>query len=96
MTTDDILYIMPIHGHCTLMYPGLESQVEIDYCIVLMSGWIFHLGLHYYTSGMDYIMYFNHHVTPLTSHIREHLLYLILPHLVDHIFMAFHIPLQTL
>ena len=23
MTTRHILYIMPIHGHCTLMYPGL-------------------------------------------------------------------------
>ena len=72
------LYIMPIHGHCTLMYPGLlyvylQSYLEIYHCIVLMSGWFFHLGLHYSTSGMD-IMYFGHHVTPLTSHIRGHLL----------------------
>ena len=32
-------------------------------------------------------MYFGHHITPLTSHIRGHdLLQLILPHMVDHIF----------
>ena len=42
------------------------------------------------------IMYFGHRITPLTSHIRGHLLQLILPHMVDHIFMAFPIPLQTL
>ena len=42
------------------------------------------------------IMYFGHHITPLTSHIRGHLLQLILPHMVDHTFMAFPIPLQTL
>ena len=42
------------------------------------------------------IMYFNHHVTPLISHIRGHLLQLILPHMVDHTFMVFPFPLQTL
>ena len=68
------LYIMPIHGHCTLVYPGLlyvylQSYVEIYHCIVPMSGWFFHLGLRYSTFGMD-IMYFVHHVTPLASHIR--------------------------
>ena len=42
------------------------------------------------------IMYFGHRITPLTSHIRGHLLQLILPHMVDHIFMAFPVPLQTL
>ena len=71
------LYIMTIHGHCTLMYLRLlylQPYAEIDHCIVLMSGRFFHLGLHYFTSGMDYIMYFGHHVTPLTSHIRGHLL----------------------
>ena len=72
------LYIMPIHGHCTLMYLGLlhvylQSHAEIYHCILLISGWFFHLGLHYSTSGMD-IMYFSHHVTPLTSHIRGNLL----------------------
>ena len=41
-------------------------------------------------------MYFGHHVTPLTSHIGGHLLQLILSHMVDHIFMAFPIPLQTI
>ena len=77
MTTHH-LYIMPIHGHCTLMYLGLlhvylQSHANIYHCIVLMSGWLFHLGLHYSTSDMD-IMYFGHHVTPLTSHIKGHLL----------------------
>ena len=79
MTTHDTLYIMPIHGHCTLMYPVLlyvylQSYAEIDHCIVLMSGWFFYLGLHYSTFGMDYIMYFVHHAIPLTSHIRGHML----------------------
>ena len=40
------LYIMPIHGHCTLMYSGLlhvylQSHAEIYHCIVLMSGCFF-------------------------------------------------------
>src|SRR5713101_7263974 len=43
-----------------------------------------------------FIMYFVHHATPLTSHIRGHLLEMILPHMVDHTFMAFPVPLQTL
>ena len=43
------------------------------YC-TYMSDWFFHLGLHYSTSGMDYIMYFDHHVTPPTSHIRGNFL----------------------
>ena len=55
-------------------YMYLQSHVEIDYCIILMSGWFFHLGLHYSTSRMDFIMYCGHHVTPLTTHIRWHLL----------------------
>ena len=42
------------------------------------------------------VMYFGHRITPLTSHIRGHLLQLILPHMVDHTFTAFPIPLQTL
>ena len=41
-------------------------------------------------------MYFSHCITPLVSHIRGHLLQLILPHMVDHTFMAFPIPLQIL
>ena len=68
------LYIMPIHGHCTLMYPGLlyvylQSYADIYHCILLMSGWFFHLGIDYSTSRMD-IMYFGHHVTTLG---RSHL-----------------------
>ena len=55
-------------------YMYLQTCAEIDYCIVLMSCWFFHLGLHYSTSGMDFIMYFDHHPTPLTSHIRGHIL----------------------
>ena len=49
------------------------SHTKMYHCIILISGWFFHLGLHYSTSGMD-IMYFGHHVTLLTSHIRGHLL----------------------
>ena len=37
-------------------------------------------------------MYISHHMTPLTSHIRGHLLYLILPHQVSHTCMAFPFP----
>ena len=73
------LYIMPIHGHCTLMYPGLlyvylQSYVEIDHCIVLLSSCFFDLGLRYFTSRIEYIMYSGHHVTPLNSKTRGHLL----------------------
>ena len=41
-------------------------------------------------------MYFSHRITPMTSHIMGHMLQLTLPHMVDHTFMAFHVPLQTL
>ena len=61
-----------------------------------MDGWFFHLGLHHSTFGMDFIIYFVHHVTPLTSHIRGNLLQLILPHMVNHTLMAFPITLYTL
>ena len=52
------LYIIPIHGHCTLMYMKLlhvylQSHANIYHCIVLMSGRFFHLVLHYSTSRMD-------------------------------------------
>ena len=62
------LYIIPIHGNCSLMYPWLlhvylQSHAKIYHCIVLISGWFFHLGLHYSTFGMD-IIYSGHHVTP--------------------------------
>ena len=55
-------------------YMYLQWHAEIVHCIVLMSGWFFYLGLNYSTYGMDFIMYFGHHVTPLTSHIRGNLL----------------------
>ena len=42
------------------------------------------------------IMYFSHRITPMTSHIMGNLLQLILPHMVDHTFMAFAVPLQTI
>ena len=54
-------------------YMYLQSHANINHCIMLMSGWFIHLGLHYSTSRMDFIIYFGHHVTPLTSHIRGHL-----------------------
>ena len=49
-------YIMPIHGHCTLMYPGLLYVFAVicrDICTILLDGWFFHLVLHHSTSGMD-------------------------------------------
>ena len=92
MTTHVIFCIMPIHGHCTLMYPGCRVWLL---CYII--GWLVlppgSSSLHFW-DGL--IMYFNHRITPLTSHIRGHLLQLILPHMVDHTFMAFPVPLQTL
>ena len=55
-------------------YMYLQSHAKIYHCIVLIGGWFFHLGLHYSTSGTDFIMYFEHHVTPLTSIISGHML----------------------
>ena len=72
--TCHLLYIMPIHGHCTLMYLGLLYVFAVicrDWLLYYAYGW---LVLHHSTSRMDFIMYFGHHVTPLTSHIRGHLL----------------------
>ena len=74
MTTYVIFCIMPIHGHCTLMYQGL-----LYVFVVMCRVWLL-----YYTIGWldlpsgsssthfwdGFIMYFGHHVTPLTSHIR--------------------------
>ena len=91
---------MPIHGHCTIMYLRL-LYVFAFMCRVLVLyytiGWLVlppGSSSLYFWDG--FIMYFGHHVTPLTSHIRGHLLRLILPHMVDHTFMAFLVPLQTL
>ena len=64
------------------------------YCIV---GWLVlppgSSSLHFW-DGL--IMYFDHRITPMISHIRGYLLQLILPHMVDHTFMAFLVPLRTL
>ena len=51
-------------------YMYLQSCAEFDYCTILMDGWFFHMFLHHSTFGLDFIMFFSHHVTPLTSHIR--------------------------
>ena len=85
------------HGHCTLMYLWLlyllavMCRVLLLYCTI---GWLVHppdsSSLHF-LDGL--IMYFSHRITPLTSHIRGHLLQLILPHTVDHMLMAFPFPL---
>ena len=56
MATHVIFCIMPIHGHCTLMYPGLLyvlTVICIDICIVSLDGWFLHLVLHHSTSRMD-------------------------------------------
>ena len=43
MTTYVISCIMPIHGHCTLMYPGL-LYAELYYGTMLIGWLVFHLG----------------------------------------------------
>ena len=56
MTTHVIFCIMPIHGHCTLMYMRLLYVLAVicrDICTVLLDGCFFHLVLHHSTSGMD-------------------------------------------
>ena len=43
MTTHDTLYIMPIHGHCTLMYLGLIHVFAvtcIDLSLYYIDGWL--------------------------------------------------------
>ena len=43
-TTHVIFCIMPIHGHCTLMYPRLLYVLAVickDICTVLLDGWFF-------------------------------------------------------
>ena len=97
ITTHVIFFIMPIPGHYTLMYLGLlyllavMCRVWLLYCTI---GW---MVLPLVFSSLRFwdglAMYFIHCITPLTSHIRGTLLQLILPQMVDHTFMAFHIPL---
>ena len=97
MTTHVIFCIMPIHGHCTLMYPRLRYLLAVMCRVLLLYftiGWLVlppgFSSLHFW-DGL--IMYFGHRINPLTSHIRGHMLQLILPHMVDHTFMAFPIPM---
>ena len=81
---------MPIHGHCTLMY--LQLCAKLYHCKVLIGWLVLPLGsssLHFW-DGL--IMFFSHHMTPLTSHIRGHMLQLILPHMVDHTFYGLPYP----
>ena len=100
MNTHVIFCIMPIHGHCTLMYPGLlyvfavMCRVVSFYSVDWMAGSSTGFFITLLLGGL--IMYFGHCMTPMTSHIRGHLLQLILTHMVDHTFMAFSVPLQTL
>ena len=67
MTTYVIFCMMPIHGHCTLMYLRLLYVFAVicrDWLLyytdgwlvlptILMDGWFFHLILHHSTYGMD-------------------------------------------
>ena len=58
MTTNVISCIMPIHGHCTLMYPGLLYVFAVMCRVVLVyyADWVAGLPfgiLHHSTSGMD-------------------------------------------
>ena len=55
---DHICDIMPIHGHCTLMYPGLLYVFGVICRVVLWyyADWVAGLPfgtLHHSTSGMD-------------------------------------------
>ena len=100
MTTYVILYhaySWPLYSYVSRTTTSTSSYVQIFYhCIVLIGWMVLPLGsssLHFW-DGL--IMYFSHRMTPLTSHIRGHLLQLILPHMVDHTFMAFPVSLQTL
>ena len=71
-------------------------QLCTEFGLVLFGWLVLPLGsssLHFWDGP---IMYFGHRMTPLTSYIRGHLLQLILRHMVDHTFMSFPIPLQTL
>ena len=89
--------IMPIHGNYTLMYPRLlylfavmcrfVSLYSVDWMAGSSTGFFITSLL-----GWTYNV-FGHRMTPLTSHIRGNLLQLILPHMVDHTFMTFPIPL---
>ena len=94
--TCDILYIMHIHGHCTLMYPGLLYVFTLICRVVSLyyADWV--AGLPLGSSSLHFCdgltMYFGHRMTPLTSHIRGHLLQLILPPQVNHTCMAFPYP----
>ena len=58
MTTYVIFCIMPIHGHCTLMYPGLLYVFAVMCRVVSLyyADWVAGLPfgiLHHSTSGMD-------------------------------------------
>ena len=48
MTTYVISCIIPIHGHCTLMYPGLlyvfAVCTELYHCTMIIGWLVFHLG----------------------------------------------------
>ena len=77
MTTYVIYCIMPIHGHCTLMYLGLLYVCVVMCRVVSLYyvDWV--VGIPLGSSSLHFldglIMYFSHHMTPLTSHIRGHL-----------------------
>ena len=75
MITYVISCIMPIHGHCTLMYPGPLYVFAVMCRVVSLyyADWVAGLpfwdlsSLHFW-DGL--IMYFGHHMTPMTSHLR--------------------------
>ena len=76
---DHICSIMPIHGHCTLMYPGL-LDVFADYMqsrimvLCWLGGWSSIWVPSSLPSWDGLIMYFGHRISPLISYIRGHLL----------------------
>ena len=78
MTTYVISCFIPIHGHCTLMYPGLLYVFAVICRVVsfFYADWV--AGIPLGSSSLHFwdglIMYFGHRMTPMTSHIRGHLL----------------------
>ena len=88
-------YSWPLYSYVFGTAVCICSHMQRYLCYIV--GWLVlppsSSSLHFW-DGL--IMYFDHRITPLTSHIRGHLLQLILPHMVDHTFMAFPVPLQTI
>ena len=78
ITTHVIFCIMPIHGYCTLMSPGLLYLLVVMFRVWSWYCTIRWLVLPPVSSSLQFwdglIMCFSHRITPLISYIRGHLL----------------------